>query len=458
MTTVVCLCCKKETGKTIAAAIIIVLLTLSILISVAALVISLWVLFQDCGPCRGEITSAPVVDIDPVTGALVNATEYVNALTSEINEIQRTVTEIRLEQRNLNSIVSQCGTTFWEQISYLNLSYSSQVECSSSEGMEYLNGQIRACGRLANEVTCASGDVEYTTGSGDVEYTTGSGVMTMSSECSGDPSNGAISFYLNEEKITKYVLSAQWARQFIHVNTTSITLQGGGRVYIGDVPSDIITPESFYQINLLGKTLVFDVDLSNVGCSCNGALYLVNMPAYGPKQQPAPGANGDFYCDANAVGGTYCPEMDVMESNKFAMASTAHTCQLLPPHFYPSCDHAGCGTNILDVDINEFGPGKRIDTNKPFTLSVSFVTGENSTLIEIMNYFFQDGNTFEFNACQPDYLQRMSESLKGIVMTMSLWGTGPGGMSWLDGKSGCQGGCNIAASSVTFSNFKIHDL
>ena len=49
------------------------------------------------------------------------------------------------------------------------------------------------------------------------------------------------------------------------------------------------------------------------------------MPAYNSGQQPQPGRDGEYYCDANQVGGTYCPEMDVMEANKFAMASTPHT-------------------------------------------------------------------------------------------------------------------------------------
>ncbi len=161
---------------------------------------------------------------------------------------------------------------------------------------------------------------------------------------------------------------------------------------------------------------------------------------------------------AQAVRGTYCPEMDVMEANNFAMASTAHTCQYQPPHYYSYCDHGGYGTNVLDVEISGFGPGKRIDTNKPFTLAVSFITGGNGRLSTVNNYFSQGGQSLQFDACNADYLQWMGMSLPGIVMTLSLWGTGDGGMSWLDGKSGCQGGCNLAVSKVTFSNVRLKDL
>ena len=178
---------------------------------------------------------------------------------------------------------------------------------------------------------------------------------------------------------------------------------------------------------------------------------------YNSGQQPQPGNNDEYYCDANQVGGTYCPEMDIMEANKFAMASTAHTCQYVPPHYYSSCDRGGCGTNVLNINLSGYGPGKRIDTNKPFTLSMSFIT-RNNTLTTVTNYLTQGSQSVKFDACNPAYLQWMGKSLPGMVMTMSLWGTGNGGMSWLDGKSGCQGGCDLSNSRVTFSNIRVDDL
>lgn len=270
--------------------------------------------------------------------------------------------------------------------------------------------------------------------------------------------NGGITIMINGQPQTKYVLSGDWARNFTRVSSNSITLSGGGRVYLGDSSSDTITPNSYYMMPLLGKRLTFDADLSDVGCNCNGALYHISMPAYNSAQQPAPGENGEYYCDANQVGGTYCPEMDVFEANKFAMASTAHTCQYQPPHYYSSCDRGGCGQNVLNVDMSGYGPGKRIDTNRPFTLSVSFITGGNGRLSTVTNEFTQGGQSLKFDACNPNYLQWMGMSLPGIVMSMSLWGTGNGGMSWLDGKSGCQGGCNLPGSKVTFSNFRLDKI
>ena len=251
------------------------------------------------------------------------------------------------------------------------------------------------------------------------------------------------------------ILGGDWSKNYVSVANDTITLHGGGRVYLGQ--QDDLGPNSFYQVPLLGKRLTFDVDLSQVGCSCNGALYAVSMPAYNSNQQLVPGETSEYYCDANQVGGTYCPEMDVMEANKYAMASTPHTCQYVAPHYYPSCDRGGCGANVLDATGYQFGPGKTIDTNKPFTLSVSFITN-GDTLTTLTNDFYQEGRHIQFNSCRPDYLQWMGKSLPGITVVMSLWGTGAGGMSWLDGKSGCQGGCNVMGSKVTFSSIVVEKL
>ena len=283
-------------------------------------------------------------------------------------------------------------------------------------------------------------------------------VATLAVASTTAANDGKITLMIDGKPQTKYVLSGDWAKDFVHVNNNSVTLRGGGRIYLGDSPSATITPTSYYNMPLLGKRFKVDVNMSNVGCNCNGAVYFVTMPGYNSAQQPAPGKTDEYYCDANAVGGTWCPEMDLMEANKFAMASTAHTCDYHAPHYYSSCDKGGCGTNVLDVASNNYGPGKLIDTNKPFTLSVSFIVGGNGRLTTVNNYFLQEGRNFNFNSCNPDYLQWMGMSLPGIVMTASLWGTGEGGMSWLDGKSGCHGGCNLPSSSVTFSNIQLENM
>ena len=50
------------------------------------------------------------------------------------------------------------------------------------------------------------------------------------------------------------------------------------------------------------------------------------MPGYNGGGKPDPTSKGTYYCDANAVDGVYCPEMDIMEANRFAFAVTPHKC------------------------------------------------------------------------------------------------------------------------------------
>lgn len=74
-------------------------------------------------------------------------------------------------------------------------------------------------------------------------------------------------------------------------------------------------PSQFTKIRLLDQELSVDVDLSQIACGCNAALYMVSMPGY----NNGGGHESDYYCDANQVGGVWCPEMDLMEANNHAM-------------------------------------------------------------------------------------------------------------------------------------------
>lgn len=80
--------------------------------------------------------------------------------------------------------------------------------------------------------------------------------------------------------------------------------------------SDSWDPNQFTKIRLLDQRITVTVDLSQIGCGCNLALYLVSMPGHsdGGKHEP------DYYCDANDVGGVWCPEMDLLEANNMAMS------------------------------------------------------------------------------------------------------------------------------------------
>merc|ERR1712200_3949 len=68
----------------------------------------------------------------------------------------------------------------------------------------------------------------------------------------------------------------------------------------------------------------------------------------------------------------------------------------------------------------------------------------------------QDGREASFNICEDyGYNANMAASYNEMVFTASLWGGGGIDMNWLDGMTGCQGDCNLASASVTFSDFAI---
>ncbi len=111
---------------------------------------------------------------------------------------------------------------------------------------------------------------------------------------------------------------------------------------------------NYEMLQLNGKELTFDVDLSTLPCGENGALYLSEMSATGGRNQyNTGGANyGSGYCDAQCPVQTWkngtlntdhsgfcCNEMDILEANAYANAFTPHPCTAT------SCDSGGCGFN-----------------------------------------------------------------------------------------------------------------
>ncbi|KAJ4377317.1 Esterase/lipase/thioesterase [Neocucurbitaria cava] len=200
----------------------------------------------------------------------------------------------------------------------------------------------------------------------------------------------------------------------------------GSRTYL---MKDASTYEMF---DLIGNEFTFDVDLSQLPCGLNGALYFVSMPQKGHGE---PGAKyGTGYCDAqcardlkyidgkaNAEGwqassndpnagvgkkGACCAEMDVWEANSISTALTPHSCQ---PEGYSvceddtcggtysldryagSCDANGCDFNPYRVGVKDFyGKGKTVDTSKKMTVVTQFL-GSGNQLTELKRFYVQEG-------------------------------------------------------------------
>ena len=156
---------------------------------------------------------------------------------------------------------------------------------------------------------------------------------------------------------------------------TEVKVPSNGRGYIMETPTFDYNNPQYFRPNLKNATVEYDIDLSNHECGCIAAFYTVSMPGKNPDGTLWMDTDGFGYCDANQVDGNWCPEMDIMEANKYAWASTPHTCN--NPNelgHYDYCDKNGtCQQNTYDqLSWNGYGPGddKTINTDLPFHVSL----------------------------------------------------------------------------------------
>ncbi|KAF1789773.1 Concanavalin A-like lectin/glucanase domain [Phytophthora cactorum] len=219
----------------------------------------------------------------------------------------------------------------------------------------------------------------------------------------------------------------------------------GSRVYV--MESD----DSYKAYKLLNQEFTFDVDVSNLDCGLNGALYFVDMDTDGGMSRfsgNAAGAKyGTGYCDAqcpqdlkfisgeanilnwtasatdsNSGTGEYgfcCAEMDIWEANSNSNAYTSHPCSVTSSaggsyrcesatecgsgdnRYDGVCDKDGCDFNPYRMGNQTFfGPGSdfAIDTTKSFTVVTRFITDDGTatgTLSEITRFYVQDGVSYE---------------------------------------------------------------
>ncbi|KAF8180235.1 glycoside hydrolase [Mycena galopus ATCC 62051] len=267
----------------------------------------------------------------------------------------------------------------------------------------------------------------------------------------------------------------------------------GSRVYLM-APGSTTTYQTFnFNNQEFVSLLQFDVDVSQLPCGLNGALYFSQMDADGGVAKSA-GANkagakyGTGYCDAqcprdlkfingvaNSAGWvpspndrTCCPEMDVWISSAY----TPHTCTTLgqstctgtscsaPNSTQGTCDQAGCDFNSYRMGNTSFyGPGLTVDTNQKITVVTQFV---GSPITSIKRFYVQNGKVIpnsqstipgvtgnsisdSFCAAQKTAfgdtntfaskggMATMSKAASaGMVLVMSIWDDHAADMLWLD--------------------------
>jgi len=213
----------------------------------------------------------------------------------------------------------------------------------------------------------------------------------------------------------------------------------GSRVYL------MASDTSYQMFKLLNKEFTFDVDVSNLPCGLNGALYFSEMDADGGMAKhptnKAGAKYGTGYCDsqcprdlkfingaANTIGwtgdsnsansgkgqyGACCNEMDIWEANSVSAAYTPHPCASTgltqcsgnaacggSDNRYGSvCDPDGCDFNSYRQGVTNFyGKGMTVDTSSKFTVVTQFITSDNTTtgtLSEIRRLYVQNGKVIQ---------------------------------------------------------------
>ncbi|KAF9554464.1 cellobiohydrolase I [Agrocybe pediades] len=211
----------------------------------------------------------------------------------------------------------------------------------------------------------------------------------------------------------------------------------GSRVYL------MASDTEYEMFKVLNQEFTFDVDVSNLPCGLNGALYFSQMDADGGMSRfptnKAGAKYGTGYCDsqcprdikfingvANSDGwtpsstdvnagsgqyGTCCNEMDVWEANNNAAAFTPHPCTVTEQtrcegdacgttdRYASVCDPDGCDFNSFRMgDKTFYGAGMTVDTTKKFTVVTQFITDDGTasgTLSEIRRIYVQDGKVIQ---------------------------------------------------------------
>jgi len=223
------------------------------------------------------------------------------------------------------------------------------------------------------------------------------------------------------------------------VEGSALTIQHNSGFTIFSKEEKYWQPDGIEELKLLGKTLVYTVDLSKVGCACNLAFYLIAMPAMGPQGLPSAGTNRGgqppYYCDANMVGGQWCPEIDIMEANNHAFQATLHRCEASVNQQFSMCDRGGCEQNTREHS-NAYGPsaGFTIDTRHPFHVETEFLMND-GLLTGMRSTLRQNGRfvVMEHPTCNQQYLAALSEVMAhGMSLRITYWGDQPQTMAWMD--------------------------
>jgi len=264
----------------------------------------------------------------------------------------------------------------------------------------------------------------------------------IEASCATSVSPGVLSYTVGSSATTGYLIQAGGANSWgpVSASGSQITIGKGPRFYLANSCASSFGPTVFSAVKVLGGSITFTVDISKIGCGENAAFYLLSMPA------SSAGSNGDYYCDANCVGGSCCTEMDLFEANRHAIQITPHHCTSATS----GCDAGGCARNTQSISKG-FGPDSTFTINSasPFTVKISFNGNPLTSITSVISQSSKSITLTHDGGCGSGYLSAVGTMLgQGMVPTWSFWS---GSMGWLDSPA-CSSDTSEVTGSFIFSN------
>ncbi|KAA0201487.1 Glycosyl Hydrolase 7 [Hyalella azteca] len=197
----------------------------------------------------------------------------------------------------------------------------------------------------------------------------------------------------------------------------------------------LATDDRYKVFRMKNREFAFDVDMSQLPCGMNGAIYFVEMEEDGGMASYPSNKAGAAYglgsCDAQckhdlpfyagqvnvegyAEEGVCCFEFDLWEANAWAASYTTHGCSSEgyylctglecgdgDDRYNGVCDKDGCGYNSFAMNEHFFygaNDSYVVDTRRPFTVVTQFITNDgtdNGDVIQAKRIYVQDGVVIE---------------------------------------------------------------
>jgi len=105
----------------------------------------------------------------------------------------------------------------------------------------------------------------------------------------------------NGVPLTKYIVGVGKPSQV--TNNTQVVAPHNSQTYLANNEGKgtnhwdtLLTPDMFYQPNLLGGSFEYDIDLSQSTCGCLATIYFTGMPGIDASGNFDDRGNNSFYC------------------------------------------------------------------------------------------------------------------------------------------------------------------